>query len=222
MWWAGSRDSSVSSTSTTRWRRAGGSSPATRGGPSYAAATWRRASRRVCRVEPTCGRPDPREQPHASCGLRSVHGGGHRERRAGSRDAGDCRLPDAIGTRPRRQRFACIEMNRPALWRVDFTVIGLIRRALQRRMRSSSCCRVSMQTSLPFRPPAGADHVAETYIQTRRSQMSTVSTPIIDAPTMQQRDRGPYPPERPPSSLGCSSSQRPPRSSSPRRSTLRC
>ena len=47
-WRAGSRDSSVSSTSTTRWRRASGSSPATRGGPSCAAATWRRASHRAC------------------------------------------------------------------------------------------------------------------------------------------------------------------------------
>ena len=46
--------------------------------------------------------------------------------------------------------------------------------------------------------------------------MSTVTTSSIDAPTMQQRERGPYPPGRPPSSLGCSSSQRPPRSSSPR------
>ena len=35
-------------------------------------------------VEPTCGRPDPREQPHPSGGLRPVHGGGPRERRAGS------------------------------------------------------------------------------------------------------------------------------------------
>ena len=40
MWWAGLRDSSVWSISTTRSRRAGGSSPATRGGPSCAAATW--------------------------------------------------------------------------------------------------------------------------------------------------------------------------------------
>ena len=30
------------------------------------------------------GRPDPREQSHASGGLRPVHGGGHRERRIGS------------------------------------------------------------------------------------------------------------------------------------------
>ena len=36
------------------------------------------------RVEPTRGRPDPQEQPHATCGLRPVHGGGHRERRTGS------------------------------------------------------------------------------------------------------------------------------------------
>ena len=33
---------------TTRWRRPGGSPPATRGGPSYAAATLRRARVRAC------------------------------------------------------------------------------------------------------------------------------------------------------------------------------
>ena len=78
-WRAGSRDSSESSTSTTRWRRAGGSSPVPRGGPLCAAATWRRGATRPARVEPTRGRPDPQEQPHATRGLRPVHGGGHRE-----------------------------------------------------------------------------------------------------------------------------------------------
>ena len=44
-----SRECSVWLISTTRWRRAEGSSPATHGGLSCAAATWRRASHRACR-----------------------------------------------------------------------------------------------------------------------------------------------------------------------------
>ena len=39
------------------------------------------------RVEPACGRSDPREQPDAPRGLRPVHGGGSRERRARPRGA---------------------------------------------------------------------------------------------------------------------------------------
>ena len=60
-------------------------------------------SRGPARVEPARGRPHPREQPHAPRGLRPVHGGGDRERRAGPRGPGDRRLPDAFGARARRR-----------------------------------------------------------------------------------------------------------------------
>ena len=51
------------------------------------------------------GDPNSREQPHASRGLRPVHGGGTRERRARPRGPGDRRLPDALGARTCRERM---------------------------------------------------------------------------------------------------------------------
>jgi NAD(P)-dependent dehydrogenase (short-subunit alcohol dehydrogenase family) len=55
------------------------------------------------RVKPARRRPHPREQHDASRGLRPVHGGGPRERRAHPRGPGDRRPTDPLGTRARRQ-----------------------------------------------------------------------------------------------------------------------
>src|SRR5881396_1001591 len=52
---------------------------------------------RLARVERARRRPHPQEQYHAPRGLRPVHGGGARERRARPRGPRDCRLPDALG-----------------------------------------------------------------------------------------------------------------------------
>jgi NAD(P)-dependent dehydrogenase (short-subunit alcohol dehydrogenase family) len=73
------------------------------GGPSCAARPRGGREPGPARVEPARGRPHPQEQPHAPRGLRPVHGGGPRERRARPRGPGDCRLPNALGARARRQ-----------------------------------------------------------------------------------------------------------------------
>jgi hypothetical protein len=54
------------------------------------------------RVEPPRGRPHPREQHHAPCGLRAIHGGGARKRRPHSRGPRDRQPPEPFGARARR------------------------------------------------------------------------------------------------------------------------
>ena len=88
---------------TTRWRRPGGSSPATRGGPSYAAATLRRA--RVKGLPCGAGTwviPFYESNITRRVDFRLFHGRGSKQRRTGSQGPRDCGPPDAFGARVRR------------------------------------------------------------------------------------------------------------------------
>ena len=55
-------------------------------------------------VEPTCGRPYPREQSHTTCGLCVFHGQCPRRRRPYSRGSGDCWPSDTFGRRALTRR----------------------------------------------------------------------------------------------------------------------
>ena len=76
--------SSASPTSTTRWRRAGGSLRATRAGRSCVERPRGGREPGPARLEPARGRPHPREQRHPPCRLCPVHGGRSGERRTRS------------------------------------------------------------------------------------------------------------------------------------------
>ena len=55
------------------------------------------------------------QQHHASRGLRQVHGGGNRQRRARPRSPSDCRLPDGFGACAREPR-SCISPHQRGLF----------------------------------------------------------------------------------------------------------